>query len=1237
MRVWKSPVFYFGILLVLVVASALLAPFVVDWGSYRADLESYGQKLTGRKIEVTGPINVRLFPWPRLTAGDVYIANPDGFQEKWLAKADEVTVQMTLGALLNGVIQVERIDVAKPVISLQRTDDGRDNWNFEPAVTIRNSPLLEHILLDKITVTDGLVRLTDDRRGRHVDLQDINGTLSAPNLLGPWRSSGEFSYEDVPLAFSLNTGEWRANAPLSLALRVSSQQNAGYSYFLDGQMKDAAFTGNVRLNPIVDPNGKGDAEGRLRLVTFKSKVAASFDTIDLTEIEIRPADTRDQGTLLAGKANISLGKIANVNSDLTAPRVDLDTLVGAGSRQLLRDGGGLSLVNGLLAILPKDVDLRSSLKISALRAGGETLENVMLDTSASRDAIRVHKFSASLPGRSRTLFTGVFFPGEHYAELAGHLSLESLDTRQLSMWLWPESKSDIAKTWSGLRGQLKAKSDVALTASKLEFPNIAYELDGEQGKANFLMLVNGERPIMDLRIDTPRADIDSYLSNGFAATSSQNGASWMGVLTNFVAEQVKRDLRFTLQAGALTLNGVEANDVAVDVETTVKGFDLKALEIGSVDGAKLNASGVVLSTPDGPDGEIDVSVVAEDPRGLLRLAGLMPRDRDPNWSTSLGKTDLKINLKAKPSSAEPATAFSVLGTVGDLSISSDGNFTPALTIADTGFNGNLDINSASSAALVNLYGAAIEQTDTIPAKLNVTVDGSIRDDFIVDMTSNIFRSDIHYAGKLNPDKASFGVNGDITVESRDAVELLKVLQIPTVVPLSGPLSFGTKITSVAEKLSLDDIDGKIGASAFTGVFALESGKKLSGEVSSDTASLSGLMAAAFLPWDGRPASLAQPFAKKLPYGLEGEFWVKPKLLMVYPGLDVADAQIGFTAAGAETKLALYGKTAAGEKVAVDLASKPASDTQSVSGHVVLPFDLVQVLKRQDGSSIASGGAGVDVTFDTKGLSPAGALATLDATGTFSFTDTTLLNLSPGNFSKQIVGAKDGEAVRAAFDALHHGDGIKLGSVFGSLTIVDGVATVSPFGVTSADADSQLSPVYDLSTGTMELGVSLKLKALPDLPQMNISYSGEPQQLVVNEDATALSSFLGFKVLSQGVVDLEKLQAEQQRLAIEEEKAHKEDQEKLVAFYAQKAELRLRMRELRVQAEQRVRDAELVKAAQEKLIQEGDAINKLEIKKRLRELKVYRKAEVVPKPKASLPPIVKTPAGPVLLVPLGSAQ
>jgi uncharacterized protein involved in outer membrane biogenesis len=56
MKLWKSPVLYFGIALVLAVAAAFIAPYVIDWGSYRTAIESYGSKMTGRQVTVGGEI-----------------------------------------------------------------------------------------------------------------------------------------------------------------------------------------------------------------------------------------------------------------------------------------------------------------------------------------------------------------------------------------------------------------------------------------------------------------------------------------------------------------------------------------------------------------------------------------------------------------------------------------------------------------------------------------------------------------------------------------------------------------------------------------------------------------------------------------------------------------------------------------------------------------------------------------------------------------------------------------------------------------------------------------------------------------------------------------------------------------------------------------------------------------------------------------------------------------------------
>ena len=243
MKVWKSPVFYFGIVLALAVLSAMLAPFVVDWGSYRAGLEAYGEKLSGRKVEIAGPIGVRLFPWPKLTARDVRIANPEASPEKWFATADQVVVRMNLGALLNGTIQVESINIESPTIKLLRSVDGAGNWNFDPSENTRNSRLLDNVMLDQITLSAGKLQFIDDRRDSKAELKNIDATFSAANLAGPWRSSGTFDYGDTPLTFTFTTGEWKKDQPLALGLHVSSQDNTGYSYFLDGK------SGGLRWTP----------------------------------------------------------------------------------------------------------------------------------------------------------------------------------------------------------------------------------------------------------------------------------------------------------------------------------------------------------------------------------------------------------------------------------------------------------------------------------------------------------------------------------------------------------------------------------------------------------------------------------------------------------------------------------------------------------------------------------------------------------------------------------------------------------------------------------------------------------------------------------------------------------------------------------------------------------------------------------------------------------------------------
>jgi hypothetical protein len=95
-------------------------------------------------------------------------------------------------------------------------------------------------------------------------------------------------------------------------------------------------------------------------------------------------------------------------------------------------------------------------------------------------------------------------------------------------------------------------------------------------------------------------------------------------------------------------------------------------------------------------------------------------------------------------------------------------------------------------------------------------------------------------------------------------------------------------------------------------------------------------------------------------------------------------------------------------------------------------------------------------------------------------------------------------------------------------------------------------------------------------------------------------------MQQGIDELERLQKEQKRLAEEEEKQRILDEARLAAYYAQRDELLLRKRELKVHAEMRVVEAERLRQQLEAERAANLEINKGEVKQRVRELRLYRR-------------------------------
>ena len=62
-----------AIAIILALVAALVAPLVVDWNHYRTTFESEASRLTGLSVRVTGTIDARILPTPRIKLRNVEI------------------------------------------------------------------------------------------------------------------------------------------------------------------------------------------------------------------------------------------------------------------------------------------------------------------------------------------------------------------------------------------------------------------------------------------------------------------------------------------------------------------------------------------------------------------------------------------------------------------------------------------------------------------------------------------------------------------------------------------------------------------------------------------------------------------------------------------------------------------------------------------------------------------------------------------------------------------------------------------------------------------------------------------------------------------------------------------------------------------------------------------------------------------------------------------------------------
>ena len=193
-------------LIVVAVGAVLVVPGFVDWNAYKPEITAAVEEQTGRKLTISGAIELQILPSPRLSVADVRLSNSVGASEPAMVRLDWMQVHVALRPLLSGTIKISSVTLMRPVISLERLADGSMNWMFAGSSSATTavgagdsgSPApaaVSAMSLDGADVIDGTVIYRDSLGNRTHRIENVDATIVVQSFGVQFLTKGALTYQ----------------------------------------------------------------------------------------------------------------------------------------------------------------------------------------------------------------------------------------------------------------------------------------------------------------------------------------------------------------------------------------------------------------------------------------------------------------------------------------------------------------------------------------------------------------------------------------------------------------------------------------------------------------------------------------------------------------------------------------------------------------------------------------------------------------------------------------------------------------------------------------------------------------------------------------------------------------------------------------------------------------------------------------------------------------------------------
>jgi uncharacterized protein involved in outer membrane biogenesis len=837
-----------AVLVVVIVAAAFVGPLFVPADSIKADIAREVAKATGRDLSIDGSLKFRILPAPGVSAKGVRLSNAADGSAPDMLRLKAAAVEVALFPLITGNIQISRVVLSEPDILLEKYADGTNNWTFEPVpdapsdtsgsdVTDSDSAgsQVPAVRLDNVVIEGGtLVFQTPDSTER---VEDINVSLGAASLKGPFRADGMVSARGFSIGVDAAIGELAADRATPVNLKISTGgAEIGYSGALAGTPDAARLSGQIEvraedLSALIAAVSDGPAPAALKgkPLEMNGTLAASQEAISIDDLALRLGD--DSAT---GAVDVALGDTPSAALVLNLAQLDLDRLLATAPSAAGSGGGSGNGVpagrsdsskkdapdpasEGSTFALPTGFSATLETKIDAVVYRGGVVRQVLLNTELADGSVTISQAAAQFPGGANASVIGFVSTADAAPKFEGQAELSADDFRAFLQW----AGVDVATVPQDRLRKMVGSVSIDATPQNVTLTDIDVSVDVSRLRGGVAIAVR-ERLGFGVGLSLDKVNVDAYLPVPAAQAPNSTGAPTSGSAANTgsggdaaetdagptgLAALNTFDAILQLKVGEVVLRDQRLSGINLDATLQGGNLELRDMSVESLAGANASVVGRVDGLSGAPKADVKINLDARDGDRLLALAGV-------DVPAKLGATKLNGTLQGDMQNLVVDLTLDAMGaslrTAGTLGV---------LAVPPR-YDVQLDINHPDAARFAARVrgedGAGVSKLGALAASARARGDLAASD---IDAKIGVGPGEVSARGRLT-NLASGSPLGNLAINAThpDMVAFARLLA-PDYKPSKsdlGPFALKTNLALAANTMTLANLEGNAGPVGFKG-------------------------------------------------------------------------------------------------------------------------------------------------------------------------------------------------------------------------------------------------------------------------------------------------------------------------------------------------------------------------------------------------------------------------------------